>query len=50
MANYKKQVLITSIKSQQHYIIYQVPPNRHENLLKYHPFKIYKLTKKQIVV
>jgi len=48
MADYEEQVLITSVKSQQHCTICQVPPNRCKNLLKCYLFRTHKSIKKQI--
>ena len=49
MADYKEQVLLIGVKSEQHYIIYQVPPLKRENLTK-KPYLLYthKETRRQI--
>ena len=47
MADYKEQVLLIGVKSEQHYIIYQVPPLKRENLTKkQYPLRTYKETRK----
>lgn len=48
--NYKKQMVIISIKSSIQYSIYQVSPEERENLYKTWALRTYKNTQIQIVI